>query len=44
MVSRIFWDTNLYIYLFEDYSEFSRKVQRLRNSMLARATSCLPRP
>ena len=44
-MSRVFWDSNLYIYLFEDYGEFSRKVQRLRTSMLARGdqllTSCL---
>ena len=40
-MSRIFWDTNLYIYLFEDYGEFSRKVQRLRRSMLTRGDQLL---
>lgn len=35
-MSRIFWDTNLFIYLFENYGEFSRKVQGLRGNMLAR--------
>jgi len=35
-MSRIFWDTNLFIYLLEDYGEFSRRVQRLRSSMLMR--------
>jgi predicted nucleic acid-binding protein len=40
-VSRIFWDTNLFIYLFEDYGEFSRRVQRLRSSMLSRGDQLL---
>jgi len=40
-MSRIFWDTNLYIYLFEEYGEFSRKVRRLRASMLARGDQLL---
>ncbi len=40
-MSRVFWDSNLYIYLFEDYGEFSRKVQRLRTSMLARGDQLL---
>ena len=40
-MSRIFWDTNLFIYLFEDYGEFSRKVQRLRASMLSRGDQLL---
>jgi predicted nucleic acid-binding protein len=35
-MSRIFWDTNLFIYLFEDYGSFSRQVQTLRKRMLAR--------
>lgn len=38
---RIFWDTNLFIYLFEDYGEFSRRVQRLRASMLSRGDQLL---
>jgi predicted nucleic acid-binding protein len=35
-MSRVFWDTNLFIYLFEDYREFSRHAAELRNKMLAR--------
>jgi predicted nucleic acid-binding protein len=36
-MSRIFWDTNLFIYLFEDYGEVSNRVASLRRSMLERA-------
>jgi predicted nucleic acid-binding protein len=35
-MSRIFWDTNLFIYLFEDYGELSKRVASLRRSMLER--------
>jgi predicted nucleic acid-binding protein len=35
-MSRIFWDTNLFIYLFEDYGQFSKLTLALRNSMLIR--------
>jgi predicted nucleic acid-binding protein len=35
-MSRIFWDTNLFIYLFEDYREFSKKTVRLRRRMSER--------
>jgi len=35
-MSRIFWDTNLFIYLFEDYGKFSKKVFALRERMLDR--------
>lgn len=35
-VSRIFWDTNLFIYLFEDYGKFSKGVIELRDRMLVR--------
>lgn len=35
-MSRIFWDTNLFIYLFEDYGEISERVDSLRASMLRR--------
>ena len=35
-MSRIFWDTNLFIYLFEDYGELSKRVTSLRRSMLER--------
>jgi len=41
VMSRIFWDTNLYIYLFEEYGELSRKVRRLRTSMLSRGDQLL---
>jgi predicted nucleic acid-binding protein len=35
-MSRIFWDTNLFIYLFEDYGELSRRTADLRTKMLSR--------
>lgn len=35
-VSRIFWDTNLFVYLFEDYGELSQRVVTLRQRMLER--------
>lgn len=35
-MSRIFWDTNLFIYLMEDYGDLSDRVVRLRERMLAR--------
>ncbi len=35
-MSRIFWDTNIYIYLFEDYGPWSNKAADLRTRMLAR--------
>ena len=35
-MSRIFWDTNLFIYLIEDYRELSTRVVSLRERMLAR--------
>ena len=35
-MSRIFWDTNLFIYLFEDYGDLSTRVGKLRRSMLER--------
>jgi predicted nucleic acid-binding protein len=35
-VSRIFWDTNLFIYLFEGHGETSTRVRRLRERMLER--------
>lgn len=35
-MSRIFWDTNLFIYLFEDYGEMSQRVEALRTNMLKR--------
>ena len=35
-MSRIFWDTNLFVYLIEDYGELSERVVRLRERMLRR--------
>ena len=35
-MSRVFWDTNLFIYLIEDYGELSKRVVRLRGRMLER--------
>ena len=35
-MSRIFWDTNLFVYLFENYGEHTAKVARLREKMLER--------
>lgn len=35
-MSRIFWDTNLFIYLFEDYGRNSERVADLRRRMLER--------
>jgi predicted nucleic acid-binding protein len=35
-MSRIFWDTNLFIYLWEDYGALSQAVEELRAKMLRR--------
>jgi predicted nucleic acid-binding protein len=35
-MSRVFWDTNLFIYLFEDYCKHSESVIALRRKMLQR--------
>ena len=35
-MSRIFWDTNLFIYLFEGSKTFSNQVMNLRSRMLLR--------
>jgi predicted nucleic acid-binding protein len=35
-MSRVFWDTNLFIYLLEGYGELSNRVIALRESMFAR--------
>src|ERR1700690_3560479 len=40
-MSRIFWDTNLFIYLWEDYKELSKLVATLRSKMLARGDQLL---
>lgn len=35
-MSRIFWDTNLFIYLFEGYGKYSQQVLALREKMVER--------
>jgi uncharacterized protein len=40
-MSRIFWDTNLFVYLFEDYKGLSKKVEELRTKMLTRGDQLL---
>lgn len=35
-MSRVFWDTNLFIYLFEDYGNLGQRVKELRRAMLDR--------
>ncbi|HZD94102.1 MAG TPA: PIN domain-containing protein [Candidatus Sulfotelmatobacter sp.] len=40
-MSRIFWDTNLFIYLFEDYGPLSKATVELRKKMLARGDQLL---
>ena len=40
-MSRIFWDTNLFIYLFENYGNLSERVADVRLRMLARGDELL---
>jgi len=40
-MSRIFWDTNLFIYLLEGNTQLSADTRRLRKSMLARGDQLL---
>jgi predicted nucleic acid-binding protein len=40
-MSRIFWDTNLFIYLWEDYGALSQAVEELREKMLRRGDQLL---
>ena len=40
-MSRVFWDTNLFIYLFENYGVFSKAVAQLRSKMLERGDQLL---
>ena len=35
-MSRVFWDANLFIYLFEDFGGFTSQVATLRSRMLTR--------
>jgi uncharacterized protein len=40
-MSRIFWDTNIFIYLFENYGPMSQAAAALRTKMLARGDQLL---
>jgi predicted nucleic acid-binding protein len=40
-MSRVFWDTNLFIYLFESSGALSRQVASLRSRMLERGDQLL---
>jgi len=40
-MARVFWDTNLFIYLFEKNAEWSPRVVELRRRMLARGDELL---
>jgi predicted nucleic acid-binding protein len=40
-MSRVFWDTNLFIYLFENYGTLSQVTVALRERMLARGDQLL---
>jgi predicted nucleic acid-binding protein len=40
-MARVFWDTNLFIYLFEKNAEWSPRVIELRRRMLARGDKLL---
>jgi predicted nucleic acid-binding protein len=40
-VSRVFWDTNLFIYLLEDYGRLSKSVVEHRRNMIARGDQLL---
>ncbi len=40
-MSRIFWDTNLFIYLIEDFGDLSERVVQLRRRMLRRGDQLL---
>ena len=40
-MSRVFWDTNLFIYFLEDYGEFTKKTEELRSKMLERGDQLL---
>jgi predicted nucleic acid-binding protein len=40
-MSRVFWDTNLFIYLFEGTSALGKRVRDLRRAMVARGDQLL---
>src|SRR5580704_1818773 len=35
-MSRVFWDTNLFIYLLEDFGRLTEQVRELRQAMIRR--------
>lgn len=40
-MTRVFWDTNLFIYLIEDFGTLSKRVVAMRERMLARGDQLL---
>ena len=40
-MSRVFWDTNLFVYLFEEYKDLSKRTIALRRAMLERGDQLL---
>ena len=40
-MARVFWDTNIFIYLFEDYKGLSKTTKELRWRMLSRGDQLL---
>ena len=40
-MARVFWDTNLFIYLFEENTEWTPRIVHLRRQMLARRDQLL---
>src|SRR5689334_22102274 len=40
-MSRVFWDTNLFIYLFENDGRLGQRVKELRKTMLSRGDQLL---
>jgi len=40
-VSRVFWDTNLFIYFLEDYGSLTKRTEELRDRMLVRGDQLL---
>jgi predicted nucleic acid-binding protein len=40
-VSRVFWDTNLFIYFLEDYGSLTKITEQLRDRMLTRGDQLL---
>jgi predicted nucleic acid-binding protein len=40
-MSRIFWDTNLFVYLLEDYKDLSKRTVALRRRMIERSDQLL---